>query len=230
MASTESPDAEVLSDSERLVGAVAGLWRAIQSHTPDLPDVMFALGSGTTGRRSTVKHGHFAARRWVRREAGVEGEQQVHEVLIGGEGLVRGAVDTLETTLHEAAHVLAETRGIKDTSMQGRYHNQRFAGLARELGLDVADAGGSNGWHDTSVPDATAQLYAPQLEALAAALSVYRLPEPTRPAGSAPSGRLLKAQCGCPKPINIWGSRTTFTAEDLDITCSRCRQPFTLTG
>ena len=36
-------------------------------------------------------------------------------------GLVIGIV------LHEAAHGVASTRGIKDTSRQGRYHNRRFA-------------------------------------------------------------------------------------------------------
>jgi hypothetical protein len=228
MSSTETPAAETTSASERLVGALAGLWRAIQARTPDLPEVMFAIGSGTTGRRRTVKHGHFASRRWVRRDVGDEGEQHVHEVMIGGEGLVRGPADVLETMLHEAAHVLAETRGIADTSMGGRYHNQRFAALARELGLDVAEGGGSNGWNATSVPDTTAQLYTPQLQALAGALGVYRLPEPTRPPGSAPSGRLLKAQCGCPTPRNIWGARSTLETEE--VTCSRCEQPFTLTG
>jgi hypothetical protein len=59
-------------------------------------------------------------------------------VLVSGEGLQRGPVAVLGTLLHEAAHGLACARCIQDTSRQGRYHNRRYATLARELGLDVA--------------------------------------------------------------------------------------------
>jgi len=45
--------------------------------------------------------------------------------------------DVLGTLLHEAAHGMAATRQIKDTSRQGRYHNRRFAELAAELGITV---------------------------------------------------------------------------------------------
>lgn len=33
---------------------------------------------------------------------------------------------------------MASTRGIQDTSRQGRFHNAWFRALAKELGLDVA--------------------------------------------------------------------------------------------
>ena len=219
--------AQELSVSERLMTALAGLWRAVQAQHGEVPEVVFTLGSGTVGRRRTVKHGHFASRRWAKRGGEQQAEGSVHEVDIGGEGLVRGAEEVLGTVLHEAAHALAEVRGERDTNDGGRYHNQKFAALAREVGLDVANSGKTAGWNATSVPAATAQLYATQLDALDQALTVYRVPEPVRPAGSAPAGRLLKAQCGCAKPINIWGARSTFESEV--VTCSRCEEPFTLT-
>jgi hypothetical protein len=59
-------------------------------------------------------------------------------VLISGEGFGRGPPEVLGTLLHEAAHGLAKTRGIKDTSRQGRFHNLRYKALAEELGL-IAD-------------------------------------------------------------------------------------------
>lgn len=59
------------------------------------------------------------------------------EVFVGGEGLVRGPVEVLATLLHEAAHALADVRGIKDTSRQGPWHNARFKALAEELGIEV---------------------------------------------------------------------------------------------
>lgn len=62
---------------------------------------------------------------------------------------MRGRV--LGTLLHEAAHGVASTRGIKDTSRQGRYHNRRFAQLATELGIVVAPDG-ARGWSATTPP------------------------------------------------------------------------------
>ncbi|HEY8558077.1 MAG TPA: hypothetical protein VIM97_12175, partial [Actinomycetes bacterium] len=107
--------------------------------------------------------GHFAPHRWQ-----VNGADR-HEVLVGGEGLQRGPVDVLGTLLHEAAHGLAQARDIQDTSRQGRYHNRRYATLARELGLEVASVQ-PIGWSATTVPDATAAAYAGQLQELQAAL------------------------------------------------------------
>jgi integrase len=77
-----------------------------------------------------------------------------HEVLVGGEGLHRSPLEVLGTLLHEAAHGLACARSIQDTSRGGRYHNRRYATLARELGLDVA-AVKPIGWSAT-VPEPTA--------------------------------------------------------------------------
>ena len=44
---------------------------------------------------------------------------------------------------------------VSDTSRQGRYHNRRYATLARELGLEVAHLE-PIGWSATSVPEPTA--------------------------------------------------------------------------
>ena len=59
--------------------------------------------------------------------------------MISGEGLARTPREVLGTLLHEAAHALAAARGITGTSRQGRYHNKKYARLADELGLDVAE-------------------------------------------------------------------------------------------
>ena len=50
--------------------------------------------------------------------------------MISGEGLARTPREVLGTLLHEAAHALADARGITDTSRQGRYHNKKYALLA----------------------------------------------------------------------------------------------------
>ena len=84
------------------------------------------------GQRGALLLGHLAPERWE--PADGRGEL-VHELLIAGEGLARGAVDVLTTQLHEAAHALALARAIDDTSRDGRYHNKRYRDLAEELGL-----------------------------------------------------------------------------------------------
>jgi hypothetical protein len=71
------------------------------------------VASGSEGKR--VNWGHFAPHRWQ-----VNGADR-HEVLVGGEGLQRGPTEVLGTLLHEAAHGLAQTRSIQDTSRGGRY-------------------------------------------------------------------------------------------------------------
>ena len=70
--------------------------------------------------------------------------------MISGEGLRRTPRDVLGTLLHEAAHALADARGIKDTSRQGRYHNTKFKMLAEELGLTV-DHDPTIGWSVTTI-------------------------------------------------------------------------------
>jgi hypothetical protein len=199
------------SITERLVAALTGTWRAIQDRHADVPDVVLTLGSGTLGaRRGEVNLGHFAAGRWHRTQptdtqpadAGTDDDAEdgadedegepaaapvgMAELFVGGEGLRRGAREVLGTLLHEAAHGVATTRGIKDTSRGGRYHNRRFA----ELGITVAPDG-SRGGSATTLPDPTAAQYTGELAQLAA---VHRLPtrgdhrprghgEPQQPAG-----------------------------------------------
>lgn len=225
------------SITESLVGALSDTWRAIQARHPDVPDVVLTLGSGTGGRRTATKWGHFAGRRWIRTvPAGAEEtvgdehqaqpEQHVHELFVGGEGLVRGPVEVLGTLLHEAAHALAEARGIADTSGGGRYHNLKFKQLAEQLGLAVTEAA-ARGWASTTVPEATAAAYEPQIDALAAAITAHRAPEPTRPAGTPATGRMLAAVCGCTPPRRFRIAKGVF---DLGgITCNECDQQFTLT-
>ena len=170
------------------------------------------VASGAEGKRLNL--GHFAPHRWQ-----VNGADR-HEVLVGGEGLQRGPVDVLGTLLHEAGHGLAQARDIQDTSRQGRYHNRRYAQLARELGLEVASIQ-PIGWSATTVPDATADTYAGQLEDLAAALVLWRRQEHRTGAGPR-SRNLLAATCGCGRRIRV--AKTTLA--EAPILCSLCIQPF----
>jgi hypothetical protein len=101
--------------------------------------------------------GHFATERW--HVAGASDTTYVHEVLIGGESLQRGAHDVLGTLIHEAAHPIATVRAIADTSRQGRYHNTKYKTITEQLGLTV-ERHPVIGWSLTTLPHATAAAYA----------------------------------------------------------------------
>jgi hypothetical protein len=195
-----------------LVAALERTWQTIRSRHLDVPEAVLVVASGSEGKRLNL--GHFAPHRWQ-----VAGSDR-HEVLIGGEGLQRGPIDVLGTLLHEAAHGLAQARGVQDTSRQGRYHNRRYATLAVELGLEVASVQ-PIGWSATTVPDTTAAAYAGPLEDLAAALVLWRRQE--HHLGTGPRSRnLLAATCGCGRRIRV--AKTTLA--EAPILCGLCAQPF----
>jgi hypothetical protein len=195
-----------------LVAALEHAWQAIRHQHPRVPEAVLVVASGAAGKRLAL--GHFAPHRWQ-----VHGTDR-HEVLVGGEGLQRGPVDVLGTLLHEAAHGLAQARGIADTSRQGRYHNRRYATLARELGLDVTIQA-PIGWSATSVPEPTAGCYARQLEELQTALVLWRRLETPATAGTR-SRNLLACRCPCGRTLRA--ARTTLA--EAPILCGACAQPF----
>jgi hypothetical protein len=197
-----------------VVAALERAWTAIRAHHPDVPQVVVILGAGSESRRGLFKWGHFAAARWQ------VADSNRPEVLVSGEGLKRGARAVLATLLHEAAHGLANTRQVKDTSRQGRWHNRRFAALAGELGLQVAKDP-KTGWSQTSLTDQLAGRYADQLTGLDAALLLWRHSE--RQLGPAAASRnLLACSCECGRKLRV--SRTTL--EQAPIICGACEEPF----
>jgi hypothetical protein len=220
--------------SSPLLHALELAWEAIRERHPELPSVVMVLAAGSVGvAPGTLKLGHYAALRWSH-----DGEQ-LAEVFVGGEGLRRGAVDVLGTLLHEAAHALADVRGIKDTSRQGRYHNRRYAAVARELLLDVAEVR-DIGWSDTCPTDEARRVYADVLADLAAALTLWRRaegeafaggdPDPgpggggPAPGGGRPtSNNPLACLCACPRRIRVAPSVLALGP----IRCLVCARDFT---
>jgi hypothetical protein len=197
-----------------VVVALERAWTAIRTHHPDVPQVVVILGAGSEARRGLFKWGHFAAARWH-----VAGSNRP-EVLVSGEGLRRGAPEVLATLLHEAAHGLADTRSIKDTSRQGRWHNQRFATLAGELGLEVTKDS-KTGWSQTSLTDRLADRYRDQLAGLETALQLWRHTERQMGPTSA-SRNLLACSCECGRKLRVARS----TLEQAPIICGSCEGPF----
>jgi hypothetical protein len=198
--------------ASRLLAVLEDTWTAIRRNHPQIPPVVVIIASGTSSKQP--KWGHHAPRRWH------HDNTEHAEIMISGEGLRRTPADVLGTLLHEAAHVLADVRGITDTSRQGRYHNKKYALLAAELGLDVAETSGF-GWTVTVVPAATAQRYASQLAALTDAMNMWRTDEHiTRTAKR--DTNLISATCPCGRKIRVAAS----TLKEAPITCQACDGSF----
>jgi hypothetical protein len=109
---------------------------------------------------------------------------------------------------------------VQDTSRQGRYHNRRYAQLARELGLDVTSVK-PIGWSATTVSEHTAIAYAGQLEELQAALVLWRRQEHRIGTGTR-SRNLLACTCACGRRLRV----AKATLAEAPIVCGAREQPF----
>ncbi|TCC46053.1 hypothetical protein E0H75_30625 [Kribbella capetownensis] len=195
-----------------LVLALETAWAAIRANHTDVPAVVIIVGSGTATKHA--KYGHFAPTRWQ------HGEQRLAEVLISGEGLQRPVDEVFTTLLHEAAHALADVREIKDTSRQGRWHNQKFADLASELGLD-ATKDPKIGWSPCTLRKETATIYNSVLADLKKALIAYRHPEAL--GGQAKKNtNAVACACQCPRRIRV----AKAVLAEGEITCGICDSTF----
>jgi hypothetical protein len=147
-----------------LVAALERAWTAIRVLHPEVPPVVLVVLDGHT--RTTPINGLHTADAWtVARGAG----PAATEIAIAGERLADGAEAVLSTLIHEAAHALARARDVKDTSRGGRYHNAKYADLARSMTLDVQQDD-RHGWTITSPTDATRAAYGDVLADLDAAI------------------------------------------------------------
>ena len=178
--------------SADLVRTLGNVWRMIQRRNPDVPDVVITIASGTNRKGLTL--GHFATNAWQ------NGKGKVHELMVGAEGLSRGAEDILTTLLHEAAHGVctgrieaAEKAGdtnarkaMNDCSRQGRWHNANFRANALEIGLTYPEGTGDNGkplrppayeqlgWSAATLSDESRERYARQIAEIEKILIAYR--------------------------------------------------------
>ncbi|GAB1643854.1 hypothetical protein KRMM14A1259_42770 [Krasilnikovia sp. MM14-A1259] len=200
-----------------LLSALETAWAAIRTRHPEVPAAVLIVGSGSPAKGSqSMKWGHFASLRWQ------HGDTQLPEVLISGEGLKRTPAEVFTTLLHEATHGLADTRGIQDTSRQGRWHNKKFATLAAELGL-TASKDDRLGYSPCTLTDTTAAEYADTITTLATALNAYRHPEPTGDGKERTNNNNgVSCECECPRKIRL----STKAFEEGPIVCAVCESPF----
>jgi hypothetical protein len=200
--------------SGALIAAIETVWATIQDRHPDVPDVVVTHGQGSD-QKGGLRFGHFAPARWQ------QGESQVHELFIGGEGLRQGPSMLLTTLIHEAAHGAARTRGVKDTSRQGRYHNTKYRAIAEEFGLAVNACDPKSGWNWTELPDSTADTYTATLATLDTAIVAYRHNEAANPSRTSNNNGVTLI-FGCARKIRA--SKTVHAAGPIN--CGLCDQPF----
>lgn len=221
--------------ASRLVAACENAWRALQRHHPEIPDAVIVLGTGVE-RGRLVKLGHWWGGQWV-----VE-EGRRAEVLLAGEALHLSPDAVFEVLVHEAAHGVNATRGVKDTSRGGRYHNAHFKSTAEALGLTVTRQD-RNGWATTTLSPEARERHAQTIAAIAAEMRLARhVPPPPAPTGvqagqdgpgvgvggggdgkGRSSGQAVTATCGCGRRLRMAPS----VLAAGPITCGRCRAEFT---
>ncbi len=202
--------------SAGLVAALEQAWTAIRTRHPEVPAAIVVVGSGSPTKASqSMKWGHFDTARW---QAGAD---RLPEVLVSGEGLSRTPDKVFTTLLHEAVHGLADARGIKDTSRQGRWHNQHFAKLAAELGM-TTEKDDKLGFSPCTLTDTTVSHYQGQIQALGAALRAYRHADTLAGKTRTTNNNGVTAECECPRKVRL-------AAPVLDqgpIWCGTCQQAF----
>lgn len=199
-----------------VVDAVEAAWTAIRTRHPELPAVVAIIASGSPAKAGQpMKWGHFATRRW---QAGTDRHP---ELLVSGEGLNRSAAEVFTTLLHEAAHGLADARGIKDTSRQGRWHNKKFADLATELGMTTTKDD-KLGFSPCQLTEITAARYRATIDTLSQALTLYRHPETFDTKERTNNNNGQAVECECPRKLRV--SNTVFEAGP--IWCPLCGEYF----
>lgn len=236
---TETPITRELTGSA-VVRLLERVHERIRQNHPEVPEVVIVTGAGIVFGGG--KWGHFRPQGWTSQDS--EGNAtHVHEMFMAGETLAKGARQVLQTMLHESAHALAEHRGEKDTSRQGRWHNQVFLKTAKELGLEYKGTTGDKtlGFSNVTLTEETLVEYKDLLEDLDREISLtVRLPGwmggPDRdedqggenmgkaPKGPASASSNVKLTCQCEEPNIIRASKKV--AAKMIVRCDDCEAPF----
>ena len=128
------------------------------------------------------------------------------------------AKELLSTLLHEVAHSLNFSNGIKDTSAN-QYHNAKFKSQAEALGLKTIEIKGK-GHASTELTDFGANRWSKALAILEKALELTATGE----GAQKPKGRntnLIKAICECEQII-----RASATVIKAGVKCEQCEELF----
>ena len=178
-----------------ILSALDSALSIVRETNPSIPTALAVVIS--TGRGKF--HGSFQASQWEDTDTTGAVLGKRHELVMSSESLARGGKDTLVTLIHEAMHAQAHATGVKDTSRQGRFHNDKFRSLAEGAGLTCSkDSGGS--CTTTGLQTWAEKLYAPVIEALDTVLTTHRIKVTAK---VAPPKLTVRVQCGCQSPVTL---------------------------
>ncbi len=92
---------------------------------------------------------------FISREIWTTGEtdESSSEINMSSQFMNRSLDKIAETMLHEMCHQYAYSKGIRDTSRYGYYHNKKFKKIAEEHGLRVGNSGSYHGWCITELTE-----------------------------------------------------------------------------
>ena len=147
------------------------------------------------------------------------GGEEFHEIAFNLEHFTTPQ-ELLSTLLHEVAHSINFTNGIKDTSANS-YHNAKFKTQAEALGLKTEEILKGKGHHATTLTELGAKRWKKALLILEKALE---LTATSSEGSSKPKGRntnLIKATCECENVIRL--SRGVL---EIGVTCNACETIF----
>ncbi|MDQ4214756.1 hypothetical protein [Microbacterium capsulatum] len=180
--------------------------------------------------------GTFTAEKWE------HDGQRLHEIHLNadrrcGHATATTGEDATVTIAHELAHLYAHAHGIQDTSNRGRYHSNRFARIAGELGCNtVRPANAPYGIITDRLSDWGRDVFADLVGLMDEALRLNAAPNNERAFAPAvapaepvqANSKYVFASCQC----IVAGRPRTFRMSVRQWTlgpvwCGRCCQPFT---
>ncbi|WP_153471904.1 hypothetical protein [Streptomyces kaniharaensis] len=231
-------------EGARIISALEQAWAAIRAANEDVPRAVIITGSGQPNRKgkdgkpAPLRRGQHRPDRWAALplEGESRGERRLPEVFVAGELLHMGGEAVMETLLREAAHGIGAVRGEKTQSSQGgRWHNRRWAAIARELGLEPPSKA------EPVVGFARAKMGGPARAHFAAAIRAIERaslpyldggegqgeepnPRAKKPPEERTAGKRVAADCSCTPPRRL--QLTPKNLQDGPILCGICDEPF----
>lgn len=243
-----APQVPAAGIASPMIAAIERAWAAIAANHPELPSVVVTMATGTRGKGQRIVAGRFSRDVWAHREAasanalevGAEAAALHGEIFLGAEGLARPAHEVFASLLGQAAHALAEARGEKSSSRQGRFLNSTFARLCDELGVITQHMGRAIGYEVVGLTDETMITYAGEIFELGMAITHTRtmpadvvVPAADREPAPVSGGVAVSAPVVRKRPgarcSDECGREVHIARKDLAeaaIVCGRCLTPF----
>lgn len=205
-----------MSDTSKLIAAVATVWDALRERHSDLPEVMAVID--TTGAPHDL--------RWPDADGKIHGVPTPPELAVHVDTVRQGGRAVVEHLLHVATHALCRVRGVSETSNRGRRHNRKFAAMAQELGGQWPDGEPPHsvrGFSPVPVTDPAMADMSPYVSALDTVIEQAGSALDDLATPPAPAKNRVYLECGCGRTLQM-GPRVAAMGP---VICGVCREEFT---